>query len=442
MSHVAVRVEGLAKRYRLGVVNTGWLFRDIQSWWARRTGRDDPAAVVHESGLERAAPRSGHIWALRGVDLDVGKGEVLGIVGRNGAGKSTLLKILTRVTLPTQGHVKLRGRVASMLEVGTGFHPELTGRENIFLNGAILGMRRAEIAAKFSEIVDFSGVGRFVDTPVKRYSSGMYVRLAFAVAAHLESDIMLVDEVLAVGDAAFQKRCLGKMGDVAGQGRTVLFVSHNMAAVRSLCSRTIVLEDGRVAFDGDTASAVDHYLGVRGDVRAELGMQELTQRAVPYAPDGEEVLRPVQLRLEDAGGAPRTRFHSDEEVCLRVAYDVLSPAAEFRIVVMLTNDEGDPIVTADSADGLAPDEDFSLAPGRWESVARFPAELFGAQRFWVNVTVQAPGRHHVALQRALRFDVVFAGFNPRNVSSASRKGYIRPRVAWTRRRCAAVEEGA
>jgi len=252
MAQPIIEVKAVSKRYRLGTIGATTIRDETERLIARLRGR-------------QAAADKNEFWALRDVSFEVEPGEVVGIVGRNGAGKSTLLKVLSRITEPTTGEIRLRGRVASLLEVGTGFHPELSGRENIFLNGAILGMRRAEIARKFDEIVSFSEVERFLDTPVKRYSSGMYVRLAFAVAAHLEPEILIVDEVLAVGDQQFQQKCLGKMREVSrGQGRTVLFVSHNMAAVRSLCSKAILLSSGQVVFQGSTADAVDRYNGLVG----------------------------------------------------------------------------------------------------------------------------------------------------------------------------------
>lgn len=259
MSEV-IRVEHLSKRYRLGVINRGMLYRDLQSWWARIRKTEDPNAPVAAGGPAKRIEHGDEFWALRDIDFTVNQGDTLGIVGRNGAGKSTLLKILSRITSPTEGRVSMRGRMASLLEVGTGFHPELTGRENVYLNGAILGMSRAEVRAKFDEIVEFSGLSDFIDTPVKRYSSGMYVRLAFAVAAHLEPEILVVDEVLAVGDAEFQKKCLGRMGEVTREGRTILFVSHNMNAVQTLCKRGIVIDDGRIAFDGEAKAAANFYL--------------------------------------------------------------------------------------------------------------------------------------------------------------------------------------
>jgi lipopolysaccharide transport system ATP-binding protein len=253
-----ISVERVSKAYRLGQIGGGTLREDVSRWWATLRGQPDPTLKI---GQEHHARKMGEqFWALDNVSFEVKEGEVLGIIGRNGAGKSTLLKILSQVTTPTSGEIKIKGRIASLLEVGTGFHPELTGRENIFLNGAILGMTKAEIRRKFDEIVDFSGVEQFIDTPVKRYSSGMYVRLAFAVAAHLEPEILIVDEVLAVGDAEFQKKCIGKMQDVSRGGRTVLFVSHNMDAISRLCSNVLMLTKGAKDFLGPTPQAVQNYL--------------------------------------------------------------------------------------------------------------------------------------------------------------------------------------
>jgi lipopolysaccharide transport system ATP-binding protein len=260
MSKTVISVENLTKRYDLGVIGTGTISRDLNRWWAHLRQQPDPYTKIgQEDKLKR---RGESILALDDISFTVQQGEALGIIGKNGAGKSTLLKILSRVTAPTSGVVKIKGRIGSLLEVGTGFHPELTGRENVFLNGAILGMWKEEVQRKFDEIVDFSGVEKFIDTPVKRYSSGMYVRLAFAVAAHLDPEILVVDEVLAVGDAEFQKKCLGKMGDVAGEGRTVLFVSHNMAAIENLCARSFLLISGSVNKIGNTDMVVSSYLSM------------------------------------------------------------------------------------------------------------------------------------------------------------------------------------
>ncbi|MGI4729858.1 MAG: ABC transporter ATP-binding protein [Janthinobacterium lividum] len=256
-----IKVENISKVYRLGEVGTGTLSRDLERWFAKVRGKEDPFFTVGETNDRTVKGKSDVVWSLKDVSFDIKHGEAVGIIGGNGAGKSTLLKLISRVTSPTAGTIKVKGKIASLLEVGTGFHPELTGRENIFLNGAILGMRKREIAKRFDEIVDFAGVERYIDTPVKRYSSGMYVRLAFAVAAHLETDIMIIDEVLAVGDIEFQKKCMGKMGQVSSeQGRTILFVSHNINAIRNLCSKAIWLDKGRIFSDGDVNAVANQYL--------------------------------------------------------------------------------------------------------------------------------------------------------------------------------------
>ena len=258
----AIEFDNIGKLYRLGVVGTGTLSHDLNRWWVTKIlRREDPYLIIGETNERSKSGNSDYVWALKNITFNVNEGDVVGIIGKNGAGKSTLLKLLSRVTAPTQGEIRARGRIASLLEVGTGFHPEMTGRENIYMNGAIMGMTRNEISAKLNDIVEFAGVARYVDTPVKRYSSGMTVRLGFAVAAFLEPEILVVDEVLAVGDAEFQRKALGKMKDVSrGEGRTVLFVSHNMAAIKSLCTRCVVLNNGMVSFDGDTQAAVDQYL--------------------------------------------------------------------------------------------------------------------------------------------------------------------------------------
>jgi lipopolysaccharide transport system ATP-binding protein len=260
MSDIVLKAENISKQYRLGQLGTGTISHDLNRAWAKLRGKEDPYLKVGDANDRSKAGGSDYVWSLKDINFEVKRGEVLGIIGKNGAGKSTLLKILSQVTTPTSGQVKVKGRIAALLEVGTGFHPDLTGRENVFLNGAILGMSKREIRSKLDEIVEFSGVAKYLDTPVKRYSSGMMVRLGFAVAAHLEPEILIVDEVLAVGDAEFQKKCLGKMKDVAGQGRTVLFVSHNMEAVKNLTQNAIVLKNGNLIYIGDTNSAINQYL--------------------------------------------------------------------------------------------------------------------------------------------------------------------------------------
>lgn len=284
---VVIRFEDVCKQYRLGVINHGALASDLQSFWARVRGKEDPNVRIdqlHDQGGSNWG-QNGTFWALSEVSFEVRSGDVLGIIGRNGAGKSTLLKILSRVTTPTRGEVKIKGRIASLLEVGTGFHPELTGRENIFLNGAIHGMSHREVSQKFDEIVGFSEIEKFIDTPVKRYSSGMYVRLAFSVAAHLDPDIMVIDEVLAVGDTVFQKKCIDKISELNSQGRTILFVSHNLSLVSSLCRSGLVLKDGRVAFSGTARAAIDNYID-----EGSLNGQKIDLRSQPRTSGEQQIV--------------------------------------------------------------------------------------------------------------------------------------------------------
>lgn len=273
MGNIVIKAENISKQYRLGTIGTKTLANDFKRWLYSIQGKEDPFLKIGDTNDRSRKGSSEYVWALKDINFDIEQGEVIGIIGKNGAGKSTLLKILSRVTAPTTGQITVNGRMASLLEVGTGFHPELSGRENVFLNGAIMGMTKTEIKKKFDEIVDFSGVERYIDTPVKRYSSGMYVRLAFAVAAHLEPEILIVDEVLAVGDAEFQKKCLGKMKDVSGQGRTVLFVSHNMGAIQSLCSRSIYLKHGTIQQTGETDKIINYYLSHELKTEDELNLK-------------------------------------------------------------------------------------------------------------------------------------------------------------------------
>ena len=293
MSNIVIKSENLSKAYQLGEIGTGTISRDLERWIAKLRGKEDPFLRVGETNDRTNKGTSDIIWSLKDINFEIEQGDAVGIIGRNGAGKSTLLKILSKVTAPTSGKITGKGRIASLLEVGTGFHPELTGRENIYLNGAILGMRKREISRKFDEIVCFAGVERYIDTPVKRYSSGMYVRLAFAVAAHLESEILIVDEVLAVGDAEFQKKCLGKMGAVSkGEGRTVLFVSHNMGAVKELCSKSILLEHGQLVSFDTSNTVISKYLS-NNLSRASYDYKINSQRI------GDECVILLSLRVVD-----------------------------------------------------------------------------------------------------------------------------------------------
>ncbi|MFT3980986.1 MAG: ABC transporter ATP-binding protein [Ferruginibacter sp.] len=329
MSDIVIRVENLSKQYRLGSVGTGALSHDINRLWHKVRGKEDPYLMVGETNDRTVKGSSDYVWALRDVNFDVKQGEVLGIIGRNGAGKSTLLKILSRTTTPTTGSIKIKGRVASLLEVGTGFHPELSGRENIFLNGAILGMTRQEIKNKFDEIVDFAGVERYIDTPVKRYSSGMYVRLAFGVAAHLEPEILIVDEVLAVGDVEFQKKALGKMKQVSeGQGRTVLFVSHNISAIKALCNTCLLMKNGNIEAHGTTQKVINKYFEP-----VSSGNQDYVHR------DGTQQLT---IKNIDINNSKAARVNVLDEIVINISYDIRTlPDKNIEFFILLSNESGE-----------------------------------------------------------------------------------------------------
>jgi lipopolysaccharide transport system ATP-binding protein len=421
----AIKVENLGKRYRIGAAQTKFkygMLRDVivdtataPIRWAR--------ALTNKQPLLEEQPN--YIWALDDVSFDVEEGKVLGIVGRNGAGKSTLLKVLSRVTEPTRGAVTVRGRVGSLLEVGTGFHPELTGRENIYLNGAILGMKRAEIENKFDEIVAFSEVEQFIDTPVKRYSSGMYLRLAFAVAAHLEPEILVVDEVLAVGDAEFQKKCLGKMGDVAQQGRTVLFVSHNMSAILRLTEEAIVLDKGHLIMRGPTQQAVDFYLS-SGQAQAGERIWEADELPPIAAP-----FRPIAMRLKDQKGKVVDTVRSTEPVTIEMEYCLDAPLTGLRVGFYLSTMRGEYIITSFDTDDEHKYEKFGARnPGHYVSRCTLPADLFNEGRYSLGVNASSFGvRRYFQDEQALAFNVDISGA-PGTQWAEPRQGPIRPRLDW------------
>ncbi len=378
MSEVILKAEHIAKQYRLGVIGTGTISHDLNRWWYRLRGKEDPFLKVGETNDRSTKGHSDYVWALNDINFEVKRGEVLGIIGKNGAGKSTLLKILSRVTSPTKGIIKTKGRIASLLEVGTGFHPEMTGRENIYLNGAILGMTKAEIRRKEEEIIDFSGCARYIDTPVKRYSSGMRVRLAFAVAAHLEPDILVVDEVLAVGDAEFQKKAVGKMQDISrGEGRTVLFVSHNMAAVKSLCTRAIVLENGALVYNSDVTSAVDFYLKMDSlnDIQNYKVYDERHKVANKFK------LRSVGIKAINK--AYEDPIEATDEVEFIITFDKLDPNAKIDTTIQLKSSNGNYVLTTGS--GMDATFNNSSQEGEITHKVKFPANFFNIQDFYVNV---------------------------------------------------------
>lgn len=341
---VVVHADHVSKIFRLGDVGSHTLTEDMRAAWYKIMGKENPYLKLASENDRTSGNSAGSdfVWALKDINFEVNRGEIVGLVGRNGAGKSTLLKILSRTTTPSQGEIKIRGKVASLLEVGTGFHPDLTGRENIFLNGAILGMRKSEISAKFNDIVEFAGVQRYIDTPVKRYSSGMYVRLAFAVAAHLEPDILIIDEVLAVGDAEFQNKCLGKMKDVSDQGRTVLFVSHNMGAVADLCSRAILLKQGMILQDGDTNDVIRTYVQQNMQVK----LNDSSALKDPTVRRGGGQVRFEEIKMLNSQGKEVNEFLPGDKVQIELSVRIMSPVKELFSSIALRSGRTRDLVTS------------------------------------------------------------------------------------------------
>jgi lipopolysaccharide transport system ATP-binding protein len=418
MSDIAIRVEGLGKRYRIGAPAMN--YRTL-----RDTFTDALRAPARLLARKRADEKLNSIWALKDISFEVRQGQVLGVIGRNGAGKSTLLKILSRVTDPTEGLGEIHGRVGSLLEVGTGFHPELTGRENIYLNGAILGMHRTEIDRKFDEIVCFADVGPFIDTPVKRYSSGMYLRLAFAVAAHLEPEILVVDEVLAVGDAEFQRKCLGKMSDVAQQGRTVLFVSHNMSAVMRLTQEALVIEKGRLSMRAPTPQAVDYYLsqGYSQEGQRLYEADEVPDEAAPF--------HPLAVRLKNARGAVVDTIKSIEPCMVEVEYELHGPITGLRIGIYLMSTRGEYIFTSFDTDEAERFEHIATrSAGKYVSQCTIPADFLNEGRFVIGLNASSYRvRRYFQDEKALTFTVDAVGA-PGMQWPEPRMGAVRPRLDW------------
>lgn len=380
MSTTVISVEHLSKCYRLGVINTGTFRNDLKVWVSRLRGKPNPLAKIGD--IDYGNREGDILWALKDVNFTVQKGEALGVIGRNGAGKSTLLKILARVTTPTLGHVHVKGRIASLLEVGTGFHQELTGRENIFLNGAIMGMTRTEVNRKFDEIVDFSGVEMFIDTPVKRYSSGMYVRLAFAVAAYLEPEILIVDEVLAVGDAEFQKKCLGKMGDVAHEGRTVFFVSHNMPAIKALCNRAICLSAGEISFSGDVNTVITNYLSDRNGLLAEKVWES------PQDAPGDFFSRLHRVCIKDKNEKISIDINSGENFSVEIEFWNLFDQVKLSTTLLIFNQSGE--ILFSSISNHEPNWHGKPRPkGLYMSICQIPANLLTPGMYKIGVIICA-----------------------------------------------------
>jgi lipopolysaccharide transport system ATP-binding protein len=416
MSNVAIQAENLSKKYEIGLrKNRHDTLRDqltdtVRSWFHRNSSSPE--------GMET-------LWALRDVTFEVNHGDVVGVIGRNGAGKSTLLKILSRITEPTSGYAEVHGRLGSLLEVGSGFHGELTGRENVYLSGAVLGMRKTEIASKFDQIVDFSGVERFLDTPVKHYSSGMYVRLAFAVAAHLEPEILIVDEVLAVGDVAFQKKCLGKMNEVATQGRTVLFVSHHMPSILGLCPTTILLEGGQIAFRGPSSVVIERYLNANIQNSAEKiwRPQDLASSCEPF--------RPIALRVCNGSGTATDLVRSSQPFFVEMNYEVMGPIADLRIQFKFYTALGEPLfLTSDTDDSGRHELYPSRGPGYYVSRCHIPANLLNQGLFVVGVSAAIPKQKVFFFDKScVSFTVDVTGGVGSNWIE-QREGFFRPALHW------------
>ena len=419
-----IEVNNISKLYRLGTIGRKTLHDDIISWWNALTGKENPYSKLGEANDRTQKSNSNYVWALQDINFSVQQGEVLGIIGRNGAGKSTLLKILSKITAPTKGEIRIKGRVASLLEVGTGFHPELSGRDNIFLNGAILGMSKKEIKAKFDDIVEFSGVERYIDTPVKRYSSGMYVRLAFAVAAHLEPDILVVDEVLAVGDAEFQKKCLGKMKEVSEkQGRTVLFVSHNMSAIMRLCNKAIILNKGMLEFDGTATAGVSAYM--KGDAGT------VTKRIWENNSPGNSFfkLRGAECISEnsDAAGV----FDIRKPVLVKMTYEVLQDDIYYTHGFNLYKDE---VHVLSSHDTEFSKQKIKSKKGIYEVTLQLPANFLSEGFHTIGLAIMSynPFVVHFHEQHALDFIIAdtMDGDSARGEYGGNYPGVIRPMLAW------------
>jgi lipopolysaccharide transport system ATP-binding protein len=418
MGDVAIRVENISKSYRI----TAARYRHDT---LRDQVMDGLRSVFRAGGRRRAARET--FWALREVSFDIKQGEAVGIVGRNGAGKSTLLKILSCITEPSAGQAEIFGRVGSLLEVGTGFDQELTGIENIYLSGAILGMKKAEIDGRLDEIVAFSEVGKFIDTPVKRYSSGMYVRLAFAVAAHLEPEILLVDEVLAVGDAAFQRKCLGKMGDVTDEGRTVLFVSHNMAAITRLCKWGIWLDNGRLMDYGAADEVVAKYFAAGIQAVGELTFHDRLAQA-----PGSEFARLLAVRVRSSRGQATASIDARTPFTIEIEYEILRPAATLRVGFRLTANDGTVLFSSTDADGAERDE--GRTPGTYVSACTIPGAFLNYGQYFVSVGADTPLiQSHFFVDRGLAFNVEQTGGAGAHISDA-RPGVLRPVLPWAIRR--------
>ncbi|MBD2778476.1 ABC transporter ATP-binding protein [Iningainema tapete] len=419
MSDTVIRVENLSKKYV--IVHQAEGADNYKTFRGAMTNAAKSLAhALHIGANKQVKPSWEEFWALKDVYFDIQQGERVGIIGRNGAGKSTLLKILSRITEPTRGAIRIRGRVASLLEVGTGFHPELTGRENIFLNGAILGMSKVEIVAKFDEIVAFAEIEKFLDTPVKRYSSGMYVRLAFAVAAHLEPEILIVDEVLAVGDAQFQKKCLGKMEDVGKEGRTILFVSHNMAAIRALCSRALLMRNGQLFMDSDVENAISDYLADDGTSDARVVW---TREDAPQSPE----LRFIEAYILNEQGDYASTIDCRKGFYIAIKYEVLQPIKGLRIGFFMKNAEGTPI--CGSNDPMAWLK-LEREPGEYTSKCFFPGYVLNAGQYLICFGSDMPPYNKPLVTTSFCLALIIEDVEGHGPMNERLPGIVRPKLEW------------
>jgi lipopolysaccharide transport system ATP-binding protein len=422
MTETVIKLEDIGKQYRLGQIGTGTLSHDFNRWWHKIRGKDDPYLRIGEVNIHEKKGESAYVWALKNINFEVKRGESLAIIGKNGAGKSTLLKILSRVTGPTTGSFKVKGRIASLLEVGTGFHQELTGRENIYMNGAILGMTRHEIKNKFDEIVAFSGIERYIDTPAKRYSSGMFVRLAFAVAAHLDSEILIADEVLAVGDAEFQKKCLGKMKDVTTQGRTVLFVSHSMPAVRSFCKTAVLLKNGNISMTGNVDDVITKYMST------DEGSDE-NHRLFNPAISVNSNIKLHSFSVNKPGEEAGESIPIDMPIEVSTEIEVVNIEANNRydITMQVKDDEGRILFTTSSG---WHDEQV-IVKGRQVITCHIPANFFNTGTFYINLLIVENRRTIIFIEQDITKILMIDSQLSLGKWMSRTSGFLKPLFKWS-----------
>lgn len=416
MADIVVNIENLSKLYRLGEVGTGTICHDLNRWWAKIRGKEDPFSQVAQTNDRTKRIKSDFVWALKGISLSVGRGDIIGIIGANGAGKSTLLKLISRITSPTTGLIKAKGRIASLLEIGTGMHPDMTARENVFLNGAIMGMKRHEMQQRFEQIIDFAGCSMYVDTPIKRFSSGMRVRLGFAVAAFLEPEILIIDEVLAVGDAEFQKKCLGKMSDFATGGRTVLFVSHNMNSINNICSKCICLENGKLIESGKTSTVINNYL-------QKAGRDTKTSCSFPTTGNRTNQFTYVSLK-SSCSDNKSSIFNFDDKFFINIHFLIKTSIVGGYASFIINNGLNEVVFVSDIRDNNTK-VNFETT-GYFKTIVEFPSPLLIPGKYSLSVALGIQGRELVDFhENLLNFEIV----DPKGIRS-QRGGHIYVPLNW------------